>query len=140
MDNRNDLIVDCRFTQATGTVERDAANEMAADLSGAHQKTIGADKNYDTKGFVTEMRRLGVTPHVAQNTARSGSSAKVCLLQAAEQVLQKKASEWVFHGTRFRMHASKTGSWRESYGSWKGFMEVVHVSRVDWWQSRQWCA
>jgi len=32
-------------------------------------------KNYDTKGFVAEMRRIGVTPHVAQNTARSGGSA-----------------------------------------------------------------
>jgi hypothetical protein len=30
---------------------------MAADRPGAHQKTIGADKNYDTKGFVAEMRR-----------------------------------------------------------------------------------
>jgi hypothetical protein len=48
---------------------------MAADLAGAHQKTIGADKNYDTKGFVAEMRRIGVTPHVAQNTARLGGSA-----------------------------------------------------------------
>ena len=47
---------------------------MAAELSDVHQKTIGADKNYDTKGFVAEMRRLGVTPHVAQNTARSGGS------------------------------------------------------------------
>jgi hypothetical protein len=28
-----------------------------------------------TRGFVAEMRRLGVTPHVAQNTARSGGSA-----------------------------------------------------------------
>ena len=55
MDNRHDLIVDCRVTQATGTGERDAAKEMAADLAGAHQKTIGADKNYDTKGFVAEM-------------------------------------------------------------------------------------
>ena len=50
MDNRHDLIVDCRVTQATGTGERDAAKEMAADLA-------------------------GVTPHVAQNTARSGGSA-----------------------------------------------------------------
>ena len=48
---------------------------MTADLAGAHQKTVGADKNYDTKGFVAEMRRIGVTPHVAQNTARSGDSA-----------------------------------------------------------------
>jgi len=55
MDNPHDLIVDCRVTQAMGTGERDAAKEMAADLSGAHQKTIGADKNYDTNGFVAEM-------------------------------------------------------------------------------------
>jgi len=48
---------------------------MAADLAAAHQKTIGADKNYDTKGFVAEMRRIGVTPHVAQNTGRPGGSA-----------------------------------------------------------------
>jgi hypothetical protein len=41
----------------------------------AHQKTIGADKNDDTRGFVAEMHRTGVTPHVAQNTARSGGSA-----------------------------------------------------------------
>ncbi len=57
------------------TGERDAANVMAADRPGAHQKTIGADKNYDTKGFVAEMRRIGVTLHVAQNTARSDGSA-----------------------------------------------------------------
>ncbi|MCP9850944.1 IS5 family transposase [Cyanobium sp. Morenito 9A2] len=75
MDNRHDLIVDDRVTPANGTGERDAAQSMAADLAGAHQKTIGADKNYDTKGFVAEMRWIGVTAHVAQNTARSGGSA-----------------------------------------------------------------
>jgi transposase len=75
MDNRHDLIVDCRVTLADGYGEREAAKAMAADLAGAHQKTIGADKNYDTKGFVAEMRRIGVTPHVAQNTARPGGSA-----------------------------------------------------------------
>ena len=48
---------------------------MAANLPGAHKKTLGADKNYDTKGFVAEVRRIGVTPHVAQNTARPGGSA-----------------------------------------------------------------
>jgi hypothetical protein len=30
--------------------------------------TLGADKAYDTTSFVTDMRRLGVTPHVAQHT------------------------------------------------------------------------
>ena len=42
MDNRHALIVDCKVTQATGTGERDAAQEMAADRPGANQKTIGA--------------------------------------------------------------------------------------------------
>ena len=38
-------------------------------------KTIGADKYYDTRGMVAELRWIGVTPHVSQNTARSGGSA-----------------------------------------------------------------
>jgi hypothetical protein len=48
---------------------------MGTDRPGAHQTTIGADKNYDTRGFVAEMRRIGVTPHMDQNSARSGGSA-----------------------------------------------------------------
>ena len=75
MDHRHDLIVDCRVTLADGYGEREAAKAMAAELSGAHQNTIGADKNDDTKGFVAEVRRLGVTPHGVQNTARPGGSA-----------------------------------------------------------------
>jgi transposase len=75
MENRHALVVNCRVTQADGYGERDAAKEMATDLPGHHQKTIGADKNYDTRGFVAEMRRIGVTPHVAQNAGRSGGSA-----------------------------------------------------------------
>jgi len=30
--------------------------------------TLGTDKGYDTQDFVAEMRRLGVTPHITQNT------------------------------------------------------------------------
>lgn len=72
MDNRQPLIIDCRVTQATGAGERDAAQEMAADRPGAHQKPMAADKNYDAKSFVAEMRRIAVTPHVAQNSSRPG--------------------------------------------------------------------
>ena len=39
------------------------------------QVTVGADKAYDTKGFVNACRELGVTPHVAQNLNRNGGSA-----------------------------------------------------------------
>jgi hypothetical protein len=41
---------------------------MMAELDRAPRCTLGGDKNYDTQGFVAAMRRLGVTPHVAQHT------------------------------------------------------------------------
>ena len=33
------------------------------------------DKGYDTRGFVKACRTMNVTPHVAQNTKRTGGSA-----------------------------------------------------------------
>jgi hypothetical protein len=62
MDNRHALIVDCRVTQATGPGERDAAKAMAADIPGAHWKTLGADKNYDQgNGCGPQMDRRGTS-------------------------------------------------------------------------------
>src|SRR3954447_20169582 len=68
MENRSGLVVDAMTTTATGTAEREAATAMAEAIPGAGRVTLGADKAYDTADFVAEMRRLGVTPHVAQNT------------------------------------------------------------------------
>ncbi len=66
-DNRNGLVVDVRLTQASGTAERDAALAMLAGKPATRQITLGADRGYDTRGFVTAARDLHVTPHVAQN-------------------------------------------------------------------------
>jgi len=68
MDNRGKLAVDTRLTLASGTAEREAAIDMLAGLPGEQKKTIGADKNYDTAGFVAACREINVTPHVARNT------------------------------------------------------------------------
>lgn len=67
MENRNGLVVDTRLTQATGTAERDSAVDMVRNIPGMQQVTIGADKAYDTEGFVCTLRCLQATPHVAQN-------------------------------------------------------------------------
>ena len=40
---------------------------MVGDLDGSCCITLGADKACDTADFVAEMRRIGVTLHVAQN-------------------------------------------------------------------------
>jgi transposase len=75
IENRNGLVVDTELLQCNGTAERDAAMLMAERVDGAERITVAADKAYDTKDFVSEMRGMNVTPHVSQNTKRPGGSA-----------------------------------------------------------------
>jgi len=74
VENRNGFIITTEVFQANGTAERDAALVMLEGLPGDKRVTVGADKAYDTKDFVTECRHMRVTPHVAQNVKRSGGS------------------------------------------------------------------
>jgi transposase len=74
-ENRHGLIVDAIVTQANGTAERSAAVQMLEGLPGERRRTVGADKAYDTRGFVADLREINVTPHVTQNLARRGGSA-----------------------------------------------------------------
>jgi transposase len=67
MENRHGLAVLGGVTQATGTAEREAA----LDLVGRHRArsrrriTLGADKAYDVRQFVTDLRARAITPHIA---------------------------------------------------------------------------
>lgn len=75
IENRNALIVDAELTQADGFAERATAVELLARLPRRQRRrTVAADKAYDTKAFVADCRDLGVTPHVAQNTANRRSA------------------------------------------------------------------
>jgi transposase len=74
IENRNGLVVDTELLQCNGTAERDAAMLMAERVEGTERITVAADKAYDTKDFVSEMRGMNVTPHVSQNIKRSGGS------------------------------------------------------------------
>jgi transposase len=75
MENRNGLIVKAAASRATGKAEREVSAELLAKLPGSKRKTVGADKNYDTRGFVKECRDMNITPHVARNDKRPGGSA-----------------------------------------------------------------
>ena len=68
MENRNGLAVGVLVTQATGRAERQAAVKLLSRLRGVGRLTLGGDKNYDTGAFVSQCRKMRVTPHVAQNT------------------------------------------------------------------------
>jgi transposase len=68
VENRNNLIVDAKLTEANGTAEHATALDMIED-NAKPGSTVAADKLYDTAGFVIGCRERGCTPHVAQNDA-----------------------------------------------------------------------
>ena len=69
VENRNGLIAAAMVTHADGYAERDAALLMLAEKQEGRSRriTVGADKAYDTKDFVSTVRELNVTPHVTKN-------------------------------------------------------------------------
>jgi transposase len=69
MENRSCLIVNACLTPADGQAERTAALAMIEPLADRPTGvTLGADKGYDARVFVNELRAMNVRPHVAQNT------------------------------------------------------------------------
>jgi transposase len=69
MENRSGLIVGTRLTRVSGHAERLAGLDLIASLGDRSRAiTLGADKGYDARDFVMELRELDVRPHVAQNT------------------------------------------------------------------------
>jgi hypothetical protein len=74
-ENRHGLVVEAELGSATGTIEREAAQTMIVRHSpGSRRLTLGADKAYDVREFVDDLRDLNVTPHIAQNTSNRTSA------------------------------------------------------------------
>ena len=69
VENRNGLIAAAMVTQADGYAEREAALLMLEEKQKGRSRriTVGADKAYDAKDFVSAARALNVTPHVTKN-------------------------------------------------------------------------
>jgi transposase len=66
MENRNGLAVGGCVTQATGRAEVEAALALVEEIEGWERVTLGADKGYDHKEFVLQLREHQVTPHIAR--------------------------------------------------------------------------
>jgi len=122
MENRNGLLVDFQVTPASGTAEREVVPVLLdrARERRFRPKTLGADKNYDTRDAVQAMRQRKVTPHVTQNTCRRRSAIDGRTTRhpgyAVSQRLRKRVEEifgWMktvggFRRTRYR-GLDKTG-------------------------------
>jgi transposase len=111
MENRNGLAVAGTVTHATGTAEREAAlglvarprRRSARPIRRAGRITLGGDKGYDVSGFVTALRELNVTPHIAINghVSKHGVARKTAVDgrttrhpgYAISQVIRKRVEE-----------------------------------------------
>ena len=116
MENRHGMLTDFQVSSATGTAERDAVPVLLeqARERGFHPRTLGGDKNYDTRECVAAMRERRVTPHVAQNTSgrRSAIDGRTARHRgyAVSQRIRKRVEEifgWMktvggFRRTRYR--------------------------------------
>lgn len=72
MENRNGLVIDASVDLVEGNYEVDAALRLLDENAG-RGATVGADKLYDQTDFVEGCRKLGITPHVAQNNTKRSS-------------------------------------------------------------------
>jgi transposase len=120
MENRNGLAVDVALLPATGTAEREAAIEMLA-AQPAGGLTVGADKNYDTRDFVAQLREMVVTPHVAQNdTNRRSAIDGRTTRHAGYAISQRK-----------RKRIEEIFGWLKTVGGLRKLRHRGH-ERVDW--------
>jgi transposase len=94
MENRNGLIVEAELTHANGHAERTAAITMMERYSPGSDRrlTLGADKGYDAAGFVAELRRMCVTPHIAGKAKGSAIDGRTTR-HAGYAVSQKKRKQ-----------------------------------------------
>jgi IS5 family transposase len=118
MENRHGLAVNCCVTQATGRAEPEAALAMVEQVPGWHRITLGADKGYDRKELVQEMREHQVTPHFARKPT---------------SIIDQRTARHVGYAVsqRKRKRVEESFGWVKTVGELR---KTRHrgVARVDW--------
>jgi transposase len=117
MENRSGLVRLACLTRASGTAERDAALGLVRRLRRTMRRriTLGADKNYDAREHVQELRALRVTPHIARNDhiTKTGKRRRSAIdgrtmrhaAYGVSQVVRKRIEEvfgWIKQGAGLR--------------------------------------
>ncbi len=95
IENRNGLVAGTLVNQATGNAERDAAKTLVSEITGSHRITVGADKAYDRKDLVTDMRKMDTTLHAAQKRKNSAIDGRTTRHPGygVSQVIRKRVEE-----------------------------------------------
>jgi len=121
MENRSGLVTSARVTRADGFAERDAALEMLTGVAFGKRVTLGADKGYDAKEFISLLRELNVTPHVAQNDTRRRSAIDGRTVRHSGYAVSQ----------RVRKRVEEVFGWLKTIG---GLARARHrgLARVEW--------
>ena len=122
MENRSGLLVNACLTPADGHGERIAALAMIEPYADRPTAvTLGADRAYDARDFVNELRTMNVRAHVAQNNKGRRSAIDRRTTRhagyAASQRLRKRIEEafgWIKSVGGLRQ--TKLGGWPRSIG------------------------
>lgn len=98
VENRNGLCVGFNITEAVGSTESAGALTHVEELTkfGICVKTLGADKGYHNKEFMTGCRESAIAPHVALISNRKRSPVRRGLGYQISQVIGKRIEE--IHG------------------------------------------
>jgi len=116
-ENRNSLIVAATVSEASFKAERDQALEMLAGLGRRGRRvTLAADKAYDEREFVKTLRRLRVTPHVAQYQKRRSAIDRRTTRHAGYEISHRK-----------RRRIEKVFGWLKEYA---GMRRMRHRGRL----------
>ena len=93
IENRHGLIAQCELTQASGTAEREAGLRLLKrerTRRGRGRMSVAADKGYDTADFVTKVRALRVTPHVARKKRYSAIDGRTSRHESYAMSLRRR--------------------------------------------------
>ena len=123
VENRNGLIAAAMVTQADGYAEREAALLMLAEKQKDRSRriTVGADKAYDAKDFVTAARALKVTPHITKNDNGRRSN------------MYRRTTRHTGYGVSLscRWLVEKSFGWLKQTGPMRQ-VKVRGLAKVDW--------
>ena len=121
MENRHGLVVNCEVSRASGYGERDSGLRLVGRTLRKPRATVGADKSYDTADFVSGMRAMGVTAHVAQNTSRRRSAIDARTTRHPGYSISQIVRKTVEH---------PFGWFKAAAGMWQ--VKMRGRKRVDW--------
>lgn len=149
-ENRHGLAVKADLTQATAPSEREAALRLLKAARGESRRriTVGAEKAYNTKDMISNLRAAQITQHIARyDTVRRSTIGKRTTRHSGYAISQRKRKRveevfgWLKNIDLMRKmrHRGETSSggyscclWRPTISSVSGIRDMPELIPVEW--------